>query len=79
MAYEPFSKSEKQLHFNYFGISLKMDDISVFFIFIFIQIDISCKSKLHMQVQTISNHLCNCKSFLLGAMEDSRICSHKNH
>jgi len=35
--------------FIYFGMPLKMDDISVFFIFIFIQIDISC--------------MCNYKSF----------------
>jgi hypothetical protein len=63
--------------FNYFGVSLKMDDISVFFIFI--QINISHKSKSHMQLQTICNHLCNYKSFLLGAMEHSRICNHKNH
>jgi hypothetical protein len=77
MAYEPFFKSQKQLHFNYFGMSLKMDDINVFFILIFIQINISCKSKLHMQLQTIYNFLC--KLFLLNSMEDNHICSHKNH
>jgi hypothetical protein len=38
--------------FIYFGMPLKMDDISVFFIFIFIQIDIGHKYKLHMQLQT---------------------------
>ncbi len=38
--------------FIYFGMPLKMDDISVFFIFIFIQINISCEYKLHMQLQT---------------------------
>jgi hypothetical protein len=39
--------------FIYFGMPLKMNDISEFFIFIFIQIDISHKYKLHMQLQTI--------------------------
>jgi len=37
--------------FIYFGMPLKMNDISVFFIFIFIQIDIT-RNKLHMQLQT---------------------------
>jgi len=36
--------------FIFFGMPLKVDDISAFFIFI--QIDISCKYKLHMQLQT---------------------------
>jgi hypothetical protein len=60
-------------------MSFKMDDISVFFIFIFIQIETSCKFQSHKQLQTICNRLCNYKSFLLGAMEDSRIYSDKNH
>jgi hypothetical protein len=34
-------------------MSLKMDDVNVFFILIFIQIDISCKYKLNMQLQNI--------------------------
>jgi hypothetical protein len=38
--------------FIYFGMPLKMNDISVLFIFIFIQINISHKSKSHMHLQT---------------------------
>jgi hypothetical protein len=34
----------------YFGMPLKMDNTSVFFIFIFIQIDVSYNRKLHMQL-----------------------------
>jgi hypothetical protein len=60
-------------------MSLKIDDISVFFIVIFIQIHISCKSKSHMQLQTICNCLNNYNLFLLSAMDDSCIYSHKNH
>jgi hypothetical protein len=46
------SDLHKQLDFIYFGMPLKMDNISVFFNFIFIQINISYKYKLHMQLQT---------------------------
>jgi hypothetical protein len=42
---------KKNYIFIYFGMSLKMNDISVFFIFI--QIDIRHKYKLHMQLQII--------------------------
>jgi hypothetical protein len=48
MAYEPPSKSQKQLCFRILWGAIEMDDINVFFILIFIQIDISCKYKLHM-------------------------------
>jgi len=65
MAFEPPSKSQNNYIFIYFGMTLKMDDINVFFIFIFIQIDISHKYKLHMQfanhfvvVYAITNHFC---------------------
>jgi hypothetical protein len=50
MAYEPFTKLQKNYIFIYFGMPLKMDDINVLFIFIFIQIDISPKEQLHMQL-----------------------------
>jgi hypothetical protein len=49
MAYEPFSKSQKQ-HSHLFWVVIKMDDRNVLFSFIFIQIDINCKSKLHMEL-----------------------------
>jgi len=52
MAFEPPSKSQITYIFIYFGMPLKMDDISVFSIFIFIQMDISHKYKLCMQLQT---------------------------
>jgi hypothetical protein len=38
---ESLLKSQKQLHFHFFGMPLKMNGINVFVIFIFIQIDIS--------------------------------------
>jgi hypothetical protein len=64
--------------FIYFGMSLKMDDINVFFILIFIQIDINANINCICNYKPFSNHVCNSKSFLPNAIEDNCICSHKN-
>jgi hypothetical protein len=53
MAFEPLSKSQKQLHFHLFWDELKMDYISVFFI------SFSSKSMLVASISCI----CNCKLF----------------
>jgi hypothetical protein len=53
MAYESSFKSNKWIHFQLFGMPLKIEDINVFFIIILIQINSSHKYKLHMQLQTI--------------------------
>ncbi len=55
MAYEPFFKSQKQLPFNYFGMSLKMDDINVFLS------SISSKSTYLVSLSCI----CNYKPFII--------------
>ncbi len=64
--------------FIYFGMPLKMDDMSVLFIFIFIQIDINHKFKLHMQLQHFVVVYAITRHFLLNAMEGNCIYSHKN-
>jgi hypothetical protein len=44
------SSHKNNNNFIYFGMPLKKDNMSVFFIFNFIQIDVIHKYKLHMQL-----------------------------
>jgi hypothetical protein len=64
--------------FNFWGMPLKMNDISVFVIFIFIQIDISASLSCICNHKPLCSCLCNYKLSLLSATKDTCIYSCKN-